>query len=91
MKLYTLKAVTDFLESGLAASFKVTKVEKVGFNERVGNIYHVNTKLETTEDYRNKFVTFEINSSYLDEDEIDDDETLEEYIESLLFSYYMLG
>ena len=104
-KLYTFKAITDFLSSGKVANYKVTKVEKVGFNEREGSIYHVNVKLETPEGYRDKLVTFEINSTYIDE--IDDDETfkinstyiddLKEYetladrIESLLFSYYVLN
>jgi len=91
MKLYTLKSVTDVLASGLIVNFKVTKVENVGFNEYEGNIFHVNVRLETVEGYRNKLATFEINSSYLDEDEIDDDETIEDYIESLLFSYYVLN
>ena len=85
-KLYTFKAVTDFLESGLVANFKVTKVEKVGFNDMEGNIYHVNVKLETVAGYRNKLVTFEINDTYLDD--FDDDETLEQHIESLLFAFY---
>ena len=102
MKLYTLKAVTEFLASGIVANFKVTKVGKVGFNEREGSIYHVNVKLETPEGYRDKLVTFEINDTYIDDqeedetfeinstytDDLEEYETLADQIESLLFSYY---
>jgi len=86
MKLYTLKAVTDFLASGLVANFKITKVEKVRFNTMEGNVYHANVKLETVEGYRDKLVTFEINDTYIDD--LEEDETLTDYIESSLFSYY---
>jgi len=95
-KLYTFKAVTDFLSSGKVANYKVTKVEKVGFNDMEGNIYHVNVKLETAEGYNNKLATFEINDTYLDylDDDYlddDDDETFEQYIESLLLCFYVLN
>ena len=89
MKLYTLKAVTDFLESGLVANFKITKVEKIGFNEREGNIYHVNVKLETVDGYKNKLVTFEINSTYIED--LEEGETITDYLTTALFSYYALG
>jgi len=95
-KLYTFKAVTDFLSSGKVANYKVTKVEKVGFNDMEGNIYHINIKLETAEGYKNKLATFEINDTYLDylDDDYlddDDDETFEQYIESLLLCFYVLN
>lgn len=107
-KLYKLEAITDVLASGLVVNFKVTKAERVGFNEMEGNIYHVNVKLETVEGYKNKLVTFEINDTYFDyfgdddnndpyldyvSDDPDDDEneTLEQHIESLLFSFYVLN
>lgn len=86
-KLYTFKAVTDFIESGLVINYKVTKAEKVGFNDMEGNIYHVNVKIETAEGYRNKLVTFEINDTYLDDDD-DESETLKQHIENLLFCFY---
>lgn len=89
-KLYTLKAITDVLASGLVVNFKVTRVQKVGFNEREGNIYHVNVKLETIHGYKNRLVTFEINSTYIDDDD-DESETVEQRIESLLFSFYVLN
>lgn len=91
-KIYALKAVTDFFDSGLVDTFKVTKVEKVGFNDMEGNIYHVNVKIETSEGYKNKLVTFVINSTYLDDMDDGDDygsETLEDRIGYLLLSYYL--
>jgi len=88
-KLYKLQAVTNFLASGLVVNCKVTRVEKVGFNDMEGSIYHVNVKLETIDGYKNKLVTFEINSTYMDD--IEEYETIEQYIESLLFSYYVLN
>ena len=89
MKTYTIKAVTDCLSDNANKSivnFKITKVEKVGFNEMEGSIYHVNIKLETSAGYRNKMIVFEINSTYLDE--MDDDETIAEYLTDWFASFF---
>ncbi len=87
-KVYTLKAVTDFLAGGLVDNFKVTKVEKVGFNDMEGNIYYVNVKLETSEAYKNKLVTFVINDTYIYDGCDDESEKLEDRIGYLLLSCY---
>jgi len=88
-KIYSWNAVAAFLASGKVANYKITKVEKVGFNDMEGSIYHVNIKIETLEGYKNTFVTFEINSTYIDE--LEDDETITDYLTTALFSYYALG
>jgi len=88
-KIYTWNAVAAFLASGKVASYKITKVERVGFNEREGSIYHVNIKIETVEGYKNTFVTFEINSTYIDE--LEDDETITDFLTTALMSYFTLN
>lgn len=89
MQLYTTKSVTDFLETNAKKTilgFKITRVEKAGFNDMEGSIYHVNILLETPKGYRNKFITFAINSTYLDE--INDGETIAEYLGDWFASYF---
>ena len=88
-KIYSWNAVAAFLASGKVANYKITKVEKVGFNEMVGSTYRVNIKIDMVEGYKNKFVTFEINSTYLDE--LEEGETITDYLTTALFSYYALG
>lgn len=54
----------------------------LGFaNEYVGNEYLLQFKIVTIEGYRNKFIEFVINDSYLDCDEV---ETAEDYADNLV-------
>lgn len=79
----TEKAVYNFVENNkeLIESVELMSIsEPYGFNDMEG--YHANIRLKvvTVEGYRNKFLEFTINSSYLD----DETKTFEDYAEDCL-------
>nr|DAF02933.1 MAG TPA: hypothetical protein [Caudoviricetes sp.] len=46
---------------------KVTNIKKIGFNTLEGSRYIGNVKIITKDGYKNKLLSFYINSSYLDD------------------------
>lgn len=79
----TEKTVYNFVESNkeLISSVELVSVSTpYGFNDMEG--YHANIRLKivTAKGYRNKFLEFTINSSYLDNDV----QTFEDYAENCL-------
>ena len=58
-------------------NFKITRFEKIDFNELEGGIYQINVKVTTTKNYRNKLIKLLTNSTYLEDfynDEFDNNE-----------------
>lgn len=46
---------------------KVTNIKKIGFNNLEGNKYICNVKVIAKEGFKNKLLSFTINSTYLDD------------------------
>lgn len=46
---------------------KVTKIKPIGFNTTEGNRYICNVKIIAKKGYKNRILSFYINSSYLDD------------------------
>ena len=81
----TEKSVYNFVESNkeLISSVELMSVsDPYGFNDMEG--YHANIRLKvvTVKGYRNKFLEFTINSSYLDNDV----QTFEDYADNCLIT-----
>ena len=47
--------------------FKITKVEKTGFNDMEGWQYYINVKFFTKKGYKNKILTLHTNSTYVED------------------------
>lgn len=64
---------------------KVTNIKKIGFNNLEGNIYTCNVKVIAKNGFKNKLLSFTINSTYLDDSlkEISID-ALNEYLNNCL-------
>lgn len=79
----TEKTVYNFVESNkeLISSVELMSVsDPYGFNNMEGYHADIRLKVVTVKGYRNKFLEFTINSSYLD----DDVQTFKDYAESCL-------
>lgn len=64
-------------KNSLVESFKVTKVEVLGFNEMEGWNYLLNVSVKTQEGYKNKRLKMVTNSSYIEDFVWDNDESRE--------------
>lgn len=79
----TEKAVYNFVENNkeLIESVELMSVsEPYGFNDMEGYHADIRLKVATVKGYKNKFLKFTINSSYLD----NDTKTFEDYAENCL-------
>lgn len=79
----TEKAVCNFVENNkeLIESVELMSVsEPYGFNDMEGYHADIRLKVATVKGYKNKFLEFTINSSYLD----NDTKTFEDYAENCL-------
>ena len=76
---YTEKAVINYLQDNeVVESYKVTRVQTVGFNQMEGLNYLVNVSVKTQEGYKDKRIKMVTNSSYLEEIEWDEKKSDEE-------------
>lgn len=81
----TEKAVYNFVENNkeLIESVELMSVSKpYGFNNMEGYHADIRLKVITIDGYKNKFLEFTINSSYLD----DDTDTFKKYAENCLIT-----
>ena len=70
---YTANAVINYLQSSkVVKSYKVTRVQTLGFNDMEGLKYLVNISVKTEEGYKDKRIKMVTNSTYLDEYEWDE-------------------
>lgn len=76
-KYYNTDSVVNYLNTGKVDSFKVTKVEVIGFNDMEGHNYLLNVSVKTLEGYKNKRLKMVTNSTYLEDYEWDNDESME--------------
>lgn len=69
MKMCCLDCLCSWLQdnSRFIEYVKVTNIKHIGFNTLEGNKYECNVKIITKECYKNKLLTFTINSTYLDD------------------------
>lgn len=75
-KYYNTDSVVNYLNTGKVDSFKVTKVEVIGFNDMEGHNYLLNVSVKTLEGYKNKRLKMVTNSTYLEDYEWDNDESM---------------
>lgn len=76
-KYYNTDSVVNYLYTSKVDSFKVTKVEVIGFNDMEGHNYLLNVSVKTLEGYKNKRLKMVTNSTYLEDYEWDNDESME--------------
>jgi hypothetical protein len=69
MKVYNFDSLCLWLYdyNRLIDYVKVTNIKKIGFNTLEGSRYIGNVKIITKDGYKNKLLSFYINSSYLDD------------------------
>lgn len=87
MKIYCLDCLCAWLQdySKFIDYAKVTNIKPIGFNTLEGSRYVVNVKVIAKEGFKNKLLSFTINSTYLDDSltEISID-ALNEYLNNCL-------
>lgn len=76
-KYYNTNSVVNYLQTGKVESFKVTKVEVLGFNDMEGWNYLLNISVKTLEGYKNKRLKMVTNSTYIENFEWYGDESRE--------------
>ena len=76
-KYYNTNSVVNYLQTDKVESFKVTKVEVLGFNDMEGWNYILNVSVKTHEGYKNKRLKMVTNSSYIEDFVWDNDESRE--------------
>lgn len=87
MKVYSFDDVCLFLYdyTRFINYVKVTNIKPIGFNTLEGSRYIGNVKIITKEGYKNKLLSFYINSSYLDDSLTEiTSECLSEYLNNCL-------
>lgn len=85
-KYYNTDNVVNYLNTGKVDSFKVTKVEVIGFNDMEGHNYLLNVSVKTLEGYKNKRLKMVTNSTYLEDYEWDNDKSMETNFQNWLDS-----
>lgn len=83
-KYFNTNSVVNYLQTGKVDSFKVTKAELIGFNEMEGWNYLLNVSVKTLEGYKNKRLKMVTNSTYLEDYEWDNDESMEKNFQNWL-------
>ena len=76
-KYYNTNSIVNYLHTGKVDSFKVTKAELIGFNNMEGYNYLLNVSVKTLEGYKNKRLKMVTNSTYLEDYDWDNDESME--------------
>ena len=87
MKVYKFDSLCQWLcnHSELIEYTKITKIKHIGFNTTEGNKHICNVKIVTKDGYKNKLLSFYINSSYLDDSLTEiTNECLNEYLNNCL-------
>lgn len=86
MTYYTFNAIEKTaMQSALIEKIKITKIQKLDWNNMEGQNYQINVKFITVEGYKNKLLKVLTNSTYLEDFEDDDlAENLETYFNELL-------
>lgn len=95
MQKITLKDLYAFHSENeqLIEGIKVTKFNRLYFNDMEGYHYEFNVKVLTTDGYKNKLLTVETNDTWLEgmADVVDDKELSMEEVVKEYFNYYFLA
>lgn len=87
MTVYGYNQICNFIVKNpeLIENVKVTKAEKIGFNEMEGNEYLVNLSVTTKEGYKNRRLKMLTNSSYVDDfEDWDDNASLKDNFQAII-------